>query len=456
MCTMCMAAMIDGACGFAAPRGDAGEMAAATGPASLDVLADYLIEGYWRAAGTGPRAFDVTGDTIITYDISGLTAAGRRLAIWAMEAWEMVANIDFRAATGSADITFDDAMRGAVASSSFWQGVILSSRVNVGTDWLAAYGTGYASYSFQTYIHEIGHALGLGHQGGYNGGAVFPRDALFANDSWSVSVMSYFDQDRNPNDPSRYATLLTPMGADIVAIQRLYGAPQGGATAGDTVWGEGTTLTHSLGAFLADATGSGSGLAGLAFTLFDEGGRDTIRLAGDRSDQVVTLVAEARSSVMGGVGNLFIARGTVIENFVAGQGNDRITGNGAANWLIGNGGQDSLSGAAGRDRLDGGAGRDLLIGGAGDDRLTGGAGADVFVFGGGRDVVTDFQDDLDTLRIEAGLLPAGAGSGAGWAALRAVATALADRVVFDFGGGDVLSVIGVGTVAALRDDVLLV
>ena len=43
--------------------------------------------------------------------------------------------------------------------------------VNISTDWITTDGgandgkTGIDSYGYQTYIHEIGHALGLGHQG---------------------------------------------------------------------------------------------------------------------------------------------------------------------------------------------------------------------------------------------------------------------------------------------------
>jgi serralysin len=456
---------------------------------TLDQLANFLTDGFWEARGSNRQSFDTSASNVITYNITGLTAPGQQLALWAMQAWEMITNIRFQAATsGQVDITFDDESRGAFANNSVTGTTITSATINVATAWLDTYGTTYDSYSYSTYVHEIGHALGLGHQGFYNGSATFSVDADFLNDSWSVSIMSYFNQDQNPNDPASVAALMTAMPADIIAIQNLYGAARGGATAGNTVWGEGTTLTNALGLFFNDIFEGGAGMSDLAFTLWDEGGIDTIRMRTDTTNQVVTLVANGRSDVMGGIGNMTIARATVVENFEAGSGNDRVVGNTVANILSGNAGNDRLFGAAGNDTLNGGFGRDQLFGGdnndrllgdgdadvltggagndvlfggtgndtldggVGNDRLTGSSGADVFIYVDGRDTIAAFEDNIDTLRIEADLLA----PGAEWAALRGLGLERADRVQFTFGSGDVLIVLGVNRLDVLQDDFLLV
>jgi len=133
-----------------------------------------------------------------------------------------------------------------------------------------------------------------------------------------------------------------------------------------------------------------------------------------------------------------------------GTGNFTGTGNALANRLTGGVGNDRLYGLDGQDSLIGGAGNDRLDGGGGRDFLTGGEGADQFVFSAtsGADRVLDFQNDVDVLVIS------------GFAGVTTAAEAISHalqygaNVVFNFGAGDVLTVLNT-TKAALLDDLLV-
>jgi len=364
---------------------------------SLDDLASFLTDGYWEFRGSqSGRSFDTSGSNQITVNITGLTAAGQQLARWAFEAWERVADLEFMETTSSsAQITFqDDDFDSAWADTITSGGTVVSSTINVGTLWLAYDGIGsntyIDTYSFQTYVHEIGHALGLGHQGAYNGNATYGTDEVFINDSWQLSVMSYFSQNDNTATNASFGYLVSTMMADIVAIQNLYGAPdEDSETAGDTTWGANTTLTDS---YLYDVFGalegrSSSNLTGndFALTIYDVSGTDTIDLSPNTTNDRIDLNDESFSDVAGRIGNLGIARDTVIENVIAGSGNDTITGNEVGNKIIGRQGWDQIFGGGGQDRLFGGGGSDTLEGGIANDRLSGGGGHDSMLGESGAD-----------------------------------------------------------------------
>ena len=396
---------------------------------TYDEIVHQLTDDYWESSDTLPRSFFVGPGGTLNVDITALTAEGQQLARWALEAWTNVTGIDFRfvdSANPRIHITFDDNEDGAFSYSTvdFTGRFIISSHVNVSTDWLADLGTTIDSYSFQTYLHEIGHALGLGHPGDYNNTATYGVDNEFLNDSWQATVMSYFDQYGNTDIDADLAYVMTPMIADIIAIQHLYGAPTD-INSGNTVYGSNSNVGGYLGEIFALITGEQwdpdlfNGGRSLTLTIYDTGGIDTLDLSTAANDQRVDLNPGGISDVLGLTGNLSIAFGTVIENFVGGAGNDTVIGNAVANhmegrdgndqfWggggndtLLGGEGNDSLNGEEGNDRLIGGEDKDSLWGNAGNDSLWGNAGHDNLVGGSGDDTLYGGHDS-DWLRGHSG------------------------------------------------------
>ena len=323
--------------------------------ATYDQIASQLVSGYW---GGSSHHFNVTQGGSITVNISALTASGQTLARAALAQWSDIIGVTFPEVSTGGQIVFDDNEAGAFSDYSWSGGITTSAHVNISTQWLANYGTGLNSYSFQTYIHEIGHALGLGHAGNYNGSANYPYDALFQNDSWAVSVMSYFSQAENTYFAGQGFTedfVVTPMVADILAMSQLYGLSST-TRAGDTTYGSFGQGVYNAAIY-----------PNVALTIFDSGGTDSLDYSSFSTNQLINLNPETFSNVALGVGNLVIARGVVIENAMGGSGNDMLIGNDVDNVLKGGGGNDQISGYGGNDQLDGLAGADTMTGGTGND-----------------------------------------------------------------------------------------
>jgi serralysin len=190
--------------------------------------------------------------------------------------------------------------------------------------------------AYYVLLHEIGHTIGFDHP-------ALP----ISEDNRQYTVMDYSSHPTMSGDVTGYQLY------DIAAMQYLYGTNTSYAT-GNDVYGF-------------------SALDGVITTIWDAGGYDVIDMSGATYAVDLDLAGGAFSTVAAtGSNNLAIAFGTVIEDAIGSDYNDRIVGNDAAN---------------------------RLTGGGGDDELTGRGGIDIFAFAGnwGNDTITDFVRDEDLL-----------------------------------------------------------
>ena len=214
-----------------------------------------------------------------------------------------------------------------------------------------------------TFIHEIGHALGLQHPGDYNAGqgANHEDSALYREDTKQYSIMSYWAASITGAD-YQGNQIRTPLLHDIAAVQRLYGANLTTRT-GSTVYGFNSNADRDV--YRIDDRNEK-----VVFAIWDAEGIDKIDLSGYRANQTIDLRRGHFSSAGGLTNNISVAeavdaqgrlRGAegfdanrivnYIEDAVGGSGNDTIIGNDESNVLEGMGGDDTLRGGLGGDRL---------------------------------------------------------------------------------------------------------
>jgi Ca2+-binding RTX toxin-like protein len=298
----------------------------------------------------------------------------------------------------------------------------------------------FGGYGFLTYLHEIGHTLGLSHPGTYNGSADYPTDAEFAQDNRQFTIMSYFggyseSQDAWTKDGTQDNWLYssTPMLYDIAAIQAKYGADYT-TRAGNTTYGFGSDAGRAVFDFNENDHP--------IFTIWDGGGNDTLDTHLYYDNQYISLGEGKYSSIGGLTGNIAIAYGAVVENAKGGFGQDYIEGNAANNNLYGNGDVDQLYGMAGNDRLYGGQGADKMFGGGGDDTYYVDNVDDFIEENGiinGHDKVYSTASSYTLpFRVELLTLQGGAISGTGNAGVNEINGNSGDNILDGAGGADIM------------------
>jgi serralysin len=213
------------------------------------------------------------------------------------------------------------------------------------------------NYAYLTFMHEIGHALGLEHA---HEATIMPQD----RDSIEYTVMSYRSQvgasttSGYVNETWGYAQSL--MMFDIAALQHMYGANYT-TNSSNTVYSW-SPATGEM--FINNVSQGAPGGNKIMLTVWDGGGGDTYDFSDYSSDlkvdlrpgswtttatsQLARLHWDGSKLADGNIANALLHKSdarALIENAVGGFGNDALMGNDTNNWL---------NGAAGNDRLTGG------------------------------------------------------------------------------------------------------
>lgn len=450
------------------------ESTAGTAQGNLSQYIDTLNSGRTWTGTVGESAtvrysFDLSAvDTVLVQadEFSAFSASQQSAAINAMNSLSTHANVTFeQTSSDKADLHFYNGDIGenfsGIASYFFTDSTLTS--VAVGMDDQYQDYDRIGTFSYETLLHEIGHAVGLKHPGNYSAsddGPFLPTDL----DNTELTVMSY-------NEVGSFKTDFQPL--DIAALQYMYGengnslsgllgsAPaqivdgmvgllggyisasgddginsliasraaeiKGGLNS-DSLAGSGENDTLYGGRAIADLEDSADILAGNGGhdALYGNQGNDVIYgddQAGQLAGNDTIYGGRGEDSIYGGHGDDWLAGGGGIAHpedeadwIEAGSGNDTIISNGSNDTVYGEAGNDTIWGGLGDDIILGGDGDDFIAGQDGNEALSGGNGADIFFFGGrdGTDIITDFDPSRDRLQIVSNINQTGIYNASDW------------------------------------------
>ncbi|TNB83422.1 calcium-binding protein, partial [Pseudomonas sp. Fig-3] len=319
-----------------------------TGNAQVDSLLSgtYWMGNSWSTGTfTTPLTYSfVTAGSRFAFNYSSddeyesiylLTSAQQSGIVSALGTWSSVANIKLsqvsETSTNVGDLRFGgyQGMDGDIAAWGYFPAETPSG----GDVWLGPVTNDPApvegTYDYLTFVHEIGHALGLKHP--FSQSLSNPTVLAPQFDDVRYTVMSY--------DAAYSYQPTTPMLLDIAAIQSLYGA--------NTQWQTGNNM-------YSWASGQS-----VFETIWDAGGNDTID-ARNQAEAVRINLNEGQFSKIGQAftdfstmsafnEGLAIAYGAKIENALGSAQDDTLIGNALGNVLDGLAGGDTMIGGAGND-----------------------------------------------------------------------------------------------------------